>query len=55
MNYDGGRAAGTDRDQQRRREHAGVAGTAAGERHADHSAADRGPHRRGPGPPGCRR
>ena len=39
MNYDGGRTAGTDRD--RNAAAAGVAGTAAGERHADHDAADR--------------
>ena len=42
MNYDGGRTAGTDRDRNAAAAGtAGVAGTAAGERHADHDAADR--------------
>lgn len=42
MNYDGGRTAGTDRDRNAAAAGtAGVAGTAAGERHADHDDADR--------------
>ncbi|MDN3226982.1 PRC and DUF2382 domain-containing protein [Kocuria rhizophila] len=42
MNYDDGRTAGTDRDRNAAAAGtAGVDGTAAGERHADHDAADR--------------